>query len=473
MRPVTNEMQKAEERAFKNGLDPREAMFNAGKCVFERAKRFSDILIVAGAGNNGGDGFVCADLLKKAGKNVTVVLIGDVSRLSDHAKYFFDKISISKTFPQNPDCVIDALFGIGFHGTLEGAFLEGAKKINSYRGKSHIIAVDVPSGLNAVTGETEYSVIADETVTFGAYKTGQLIGKGADVCGRLTLCDIDIPVESDTFYIEKDDIHLPDIPRTAHKGTMGHVGVIAASFGMEGAGALCAISALRTSAGKVSLCVPQECTGFYSGRAPEVMLCVRDDIKKFIADKDAVVFGPGIGRDAASKELLEEIISVCRCPLIIDADGLYYASAEILRRAKCPVAVTPHMGEASRLFGVSIKELSCKPTEYASCFARESGAAVLLKSNYNVISDGKTNLISAFGCAGMATAGSGDTLAGILAGAILLQKNVLEGIKLASYIHGTAGRIAEEKHTAYAMTASDISENIGAAFKTSEHSATV
>ncbi len=466
MKNVTNEMQKAEERAFANGLDPRDAMFDAGKCVFERAKGFSDILVVAGTGNNGGDGFVCAELLKKAGKNVTVVVVGDISHLSAHAAYFFNKIKTSEKFTENPDCVIDALFGIGFHGTLNGEFLAAAKKINSYRSKAHIISVDVPSGLDAVTGEAVYSVIADETVTFGAYKTGQLIGKGADVCGKLTLCDINIPLESNTVYLEKDDICLPSIPNTSHKGTMGHVGVIAASFGMEGAGALCAISALRASAGKVSLCVPRECTDFYLSRAPEVMLCVRDDVKKFISDKDAVVFGPGIGRKEDTKALLTEIIDTCKCPLIIDADGLYYASADILRKAQCPVIITPHMGEASRLFETDIHELSRKPVEYVSHFAAEANVTVLLKSNYNLISDGKHNCISSFGCAGMATAGSGDTLAGILAGAVLLKKDIYEAAKLAAYIHGAAGRIAEQKLSAYSMTASDISDNIGAAFKT-------
>lgn len=468
---TAEEMYGAENSAFENGLGKKDAMFSAGCAVFEKVKQYKKVLVVAFCGNNGGDGFVCAQKLREQGTKTDILLLGDSEKLSEHAKYFFRKVKdLIVDKPENDyDCIVDALFGIGFHGSLSGKAKEYAELINGFKGRAKIVSVDMPSGLDAF-GQTDYAVSADETVTFAALKYGQIIGRGADYTGEITVADIKIKAESDSLFVEKDDIKplLPKMNNTAHKGTRGHVGVIASSFGMEGAGMLSAISALRASAGKASLCVPEECGEFYSSRAPEVMLAVRNsvsDTENFIKDKDVIVFGPGIGRDEKNnKELLECVLCCGNMPLIIDADGLYYLTPEKLKQANRTVILTPHMGEAARLFNISIKELVLDPKKYAAEFFDKTGATVLMKSNFNLIA-GKRNYITAFGCRAMATAGSGDVLSGIAGGIMCLTKDAERACLLASYIHGTAGRFVMKEKTEYSVCASDISENISKAFR--------
>lgn len=464
------EMYEAENSAFEKGLNKKDAMLSAGCAVFERVKQYKNVLVVAFCGNNGGDGFVCAQKLRGQGTKTDVLLLGDTNKLSEHAKFFYNKVKdLIVDKPRGDyDCVVDALFGIGFHGSLAGKAREYAELINGFKGRAKIVSVDMPSGLDAF-GQADYAVSADETVTFAAIKYGQIIGHGADYTGEITVADIKIKAESDLLFAEKDDIKplLPKMSSTAHKGTRGHVGVIASSFGMEGAGMLSAISALRASAGKASLCVPEECKEFYFSRAPEVMLAVRksiSDTENFIKDKDVVVFGPGIGRNEKNnEELLECVLSCGNMPLIIDADGLYYLTPEKLKQANRTVILTPHMGEAARLFNISIKELMLDPKKYAAEFFDKTGATVLLKSNFNLIA-GKKNYITVFGCPAMATAGSGDVLSGIAGGAMCLTRDAESACLIATFVHGTAGRYAMKEKTEYSVCASDISENIYKAF---------
>lgn len=475
MKPVVEakQMQQAEEAAFLAGLSPKEAMARAGQAVFEAAKGFSRVLVYARCGNNGGDGFVCAHLLHKAGISVDVLVLGSPEKLSPHAAFYYEAIQpLVAERPQGEyDCVIDALFGIGFHGELTGPEKEAAEKINEYGKKATVLAVDVPSGLCCTNGRAATCVKADITVTFGCKKAGQILGRGADVCGQVRVADIGIyPLEACALEAEIEDIAalLPPVQNTAHKGTNGHVGVLAGSPGMEGAGELAAVSALRCGAGKVSLMVPKECAAYYNGRHPEIMVQVADFTEEavisFLKDKNAVLFGPGVGRKEAAAQVLKTVLKFCTVPLVIDADGLYFCTAELLQSARCPVLVTPHMGEAARLFGQDMPSLLENPLACAGEFAQNTGTVVLLKSNYNLVCSTKERVFSAWGCPAMATAGSGDVLAGIAAGASLLCGNLRDAALLASYLHGTAGRAAQRKKGVYSTLASDISENIFEAF---------
>lgn len=259
------------------------------------------------------------------------------------------------------------------------------------------------------------------------------------------------------------DIYLPPLDKKCHKGTNGHVGIICASAGMEGAGDLCGISALRSGAGKVSLLIPENCRHFYDNRHSELMVCAKgfDFLEDFIKDKDAIVFGCGIGRCADTAQTLKRLLAVCTVPLVIDADGLYFLTSDLLASARCPVLITPHMGEASRLFGVSIEELSNKYIYYARSFAQKSNCVILLKSHFNLVANSAHCAISSFGTPALATAGSGDVLAGIC-GAMACRFNgdMYNCARCASFIHGFAGRISANKTSEYSVTASDISSNI-------------
>lgn len=456
---VTSEqMQNAENDAFEKGLSPFSAMEKAGTFVFYEAEKFNKVLIVANHGNNGGDGFVCAQKLIEKGKDADVLFIGDEKKLSDHARKFYE--NIKDNIIENPDddydCIVDAIFGIGFRGQLQGKALEAVNLINSFKNKAKIISVDIPSGLNGLTGEAEASVDADITVTFQAEKLGLIINKGADFSGEIKVCDIGIDVFSKIKRVDKVD--FPEIKRTAHKGTQGHIGIIAGSFGMEGAAMLASAAAIKSGAGKVSLAVSEDIKNNFVRRAPEVMLTLRSD--EFISDKDVVLFGCGIGRKEDNKKILEFLIENCTCPLVIDADGLYFLTKEHLKKAKCPVILTPHMGEASRLFNVDVGDLIKNPVEIAMDFAKETGATVLLKSNYNLVVNKDEAYISTFGCPGMATAGSGDVLAGIVASMVHIMPTKIEAAINASYLHGRAGNLAQKEKTPYGVTASDILNNI-------------
>lgn len=461
-------MTAAEIEAFKTGLTPQEAMERAGAALAEHAARFSRIFVCAWCGNNGGDGFVAARLLHDAGKTVAVRVFGDPKKLSDHARKNYEAIRplITEEPMDDPDCVIDALFGIGFHGELTGEARAAAALVNGYRGKAYVLAADVPSGLSADTGKlAEGGVTADETVTFGAWKYGHFLG--LDACGHVSVQDIGIPVISGVFVPEKADIvlRLQKLPASAHKGTCGHVGVIAGSRGMEGAGALAALAALRSGAGKVSLSVPEACVPFYDRRAPEIMVSVRRSVKDFIRDKDTVLFGPGLGRDGENEALLDELLETCTVPLIIDADGLWFLTREKLKNARCEILLTPHMGEAAHLFGCPISDLMADPFGASRRFLSGLNAKLLLKSHYHLTTVGETQVLSHWGCPGMATAGSGDVLAGLTAG-LRLRHSGEDTLLLASYLHGTAGRLAEKEKTPWAMIASDVCEQLPAAFKT-------
>ena len=270
------------------------------------------------------------------------------------------------------------------------------------------------------------------------------------------------------FKPKKSELCLPKMPDNAHKGTNGHIGIIAASFGFEGAAHLAAISALRAGAGKVSLLVPSECSAFFAHRPSESMLCAKgfDYIEDFIRDKDVVLFGCGVGRDIKIKEYLEKLLSICRVPLVIDADGLFYLTAEMLKSAKCPVLLTPHVGEAARLFNTTADKLLKKPLFYVYNFVSLSGATVLLKSDFCLACSNDFAAKTHFGSCALATAGSGDVLAGICAAlAHRFGGNMLACSVHSSYIHGTAGKRAEQKHGAYSTTAEEISKNIYFAIK--------
>lgn len=465
-----DEMYKYENEAFSKGMKPITAMYTAGSAVYEKVKNEDRVLIVCGCGNNGGDGFVCAYRFKLDGKKADVFLWGDRNKMSEHTRFFYEKVQddIIDELNKEYGCIVDALYGIGFKGEVREEDKKIIEFINSSKGRT--VSVDVPSGLNCKDGKGKDGVKADETVTFCGIKYGHIIGDGGDKTGKITVENIGIDVKSDLLFAEEDDIKrlLPAVNNVRHKGTRGFAGVIAGSFGMEGAGQLSAISALRSNAGKVALFVKEECKNFYNGRSEEIMLSVYNDPKEaedFIKDKDIIVFGPGIGRDEKHNTSLKDILLYSEgCPLIIDADGLYFLDKEQLKKAKRKIIVTPHMGEASRLFNVDIKDLSSDPVKYASEFYRETGATVLLKSNYNVISD-ERNFITAFGCPAMATAGSGDVLSGILAGTYLTVGDREKACLLASYIHGMAGKRAQAEKSAFSVIAGDVSENIFSAFK--------
>jgi len=473
------QMREIEKISFEKGISSKAVMRIAGEkaasYVLENTLLSQSVLVVCGSGNNGGDGFVCADMLSKQGREADVLFIGETHKQSEDAKYYFEKVQhlLIEKADKKYDWIIDAIFGIGFKGSAQGKAAEAISFINSQRSLgTKVLAIDIPSGLDPnnglVTGE---AVWADVTITFQYEKTGQLLGQGLDLCGKLIVTDIGLlEMQEDCIFNpeEKDVAELfPKRKNFSHKGTYGHLGILAGSKGMEGAGALSALAALRSGAGKVSLGVPECCIDFYNNRAFEIMcqtLPCKDGhfaadfsaLESFIKDKDAIIFGPGIGRNIEMAAIVKHIIEKTTVPLIIDADGLYFlAENDFLNMQKKQVILTPHLGEMARLCNCSISDVEENPIGIAQKFANTMNNILVLKSAYNIIASPKQTFIGAFGCAGMATAGSGDVLSGII-GALACILPLEQAAFAGAYIHGAAGKIAAVQKSETSMIASDI-----------------
>jgi len=472
-------MREIERYSFAHGLSSREVMGTAGKAaaqvLLERTNAGDRILVVCGCGNNGGDGFVCGEALAQEGRKVEILLIGDHCKLSADAAYYLKKAEASLADKSRGQYawVVDALFGIGFHGQAQGEAAEAIRLIHNMRLQgSRVLSIDIPSGLDPENGQVAGDAVeADVTVTFQFAKTGQYLGKGLNLCGELILAPVGLfnPFENLILNPTLHDVAslFPERQKVTHKGTYGHVGILAGSMGMEGAGALAAVAALRSGAGRVTLGVPECCIGFYQSRAFEVMckpLASMDghfalefeDIDAFLKDKDSVVIGPGLSRSPDMGELVRHVIQTGTVPLVIDADGLYWLhEADFgLMRGK-QVILTPHTGELARLCGCSIGDIEREPLTCGRKIADKIENILVHKSAYTVIHAKNATYLGAWGCPGMATAGSGDVLSGII-GALAAVLPLEEAAWAGAALHGAAGKLAAAEKSETAMIASDI-----------------
>ena len=378
------------------------------------------VVVVAGKGNNGADGRVAADLLRRRGVRVTII----------------DAADQPERLPQS-DLVIDAAFGTGFRGDYDAPNPGGAP----------VLAVDIPSGVDGLTGEIgERAVRATATVTFAALKPGLLLGAGAEHAGRVTVADIGLDVSRSTIgLVEGADVGrwMPDRPRESHKWKAA-IWLVAGSPGMTGAADMAARAAMRAGAGTVRLGVPGQAPG---PRFPEVIgrpLPAEGWDAEVASDLDrmkAVVIGPGLGRSDATVAAVRRLLAVARVPVVVDADALFALGSlddpvRLLRARPGPTVLTPHDGEFSRLAG-------CPPGPRRISAVRHlaftTGATVLLKGSTTIVADPTGDvMLSDAGDARLATAGSGDVLAGVV-GALLAQGlEPLHAASAGAFVHGTA-----------------------------------
>lgn len=482
------------------GIPSIVLMENAGiECVRALEEEFSDlsgknIAVFCGKGNNGGDGFVIARHLYKRGINVSVYLVCG-NEFKGDAKINFDiikKMNINidvihdtenlHHIIRSYDIIIDAVYGTGIHGTVSGISYDVINEINE--NSKYTLSVDIPSGIDADSGEIcGICVKADRTVTFAAYKVGMLMFPAADYVGRVTVSDISIP----DYIIEEQNIkinliddkfvreHFPKRENNSHKGDYGKLLVIAGSAGMTGAAYLASQSAVTAGSGLVTLALPSSLNSAMEAKTTEVMTVPVEDISGHISsgardriiglleNADAVLIGPGLGRSTDAVRITEAVLSESRIPVIIDADGINAAAKnmDILRRCTCPVIFTPHTAEMSRLTGLQTDYIEENRLVVSREFADEYGAAVILKGHHTIVTaeDGE-QYINITGNSGLATGGSGDVLAGILASLTARGTDVTAAAAMAVYIHGTAGDIAKEKYGIESVTAAEIMRGI-------------
>ncbi len=459
-------------------------------------KKEPSVTVVAGIGNNGGDAFAITRHLLSMGYAVSIFSMTDIDNLTGDALTNgqilinlgmnirvitgAESLERLKKSCSESDLVIDGLLGTGINRDVDGLLSETIDIINNY--SPLILSIDIASGVDGLTGKVRGNCInADATVTFHLPKVGMVQQPGAAYIGELSVADIGIPYalaeNMDTpELMEKNDIKgmIPIRPIVSHKGTFGRLLIIAGSQGMTGAAYLSALSAYRTGTGLVRLAVPNACIDPLTVMLPEaVFTClpeqtneIHDLIIKLIKEADAVLVGPGLSQTERTMQLLETIIENCNKPMVLDADALNLMSNNklLMDKLRCEAIITPHPAEMARLTDMTTAGIQSDRIGIAKNFADEFGLTVVLKGAGTVIAanDGRT-AINPTGNQGMATAGAGDVLAGVITSLLGQGLPPYEAAVAGAYIHGLAGDLATADIGAAGVMASDIANNISKA----------
>ncbi|MCF0131326.1 MAG: NAD(P)H-hydrate dehydratase [Pseudobutyrivibrio sp.] len=477
---TSKEMKMADESTIKkHGIPSMVLMERAAlACVDEIGTVFNDgpFVMLCGVGNNGADGVAIARLCRLKNQDVSVYICGDESRYTAELK---QQIEIAKSYdvlfckslkelPDNPAVIVDALFGIGLSREVTGEYAKAIQWIN--QSKSYVVSVDMPSGYCADTGrELGVGVHADVTVTFSYKKRGQLLGKcKAEGCGRLVVADAGIYCEDDVTCFEAmpEDVQiaLPPRKKDANKGSCGKLLVIAGSQDIYGACYLCAHAAMVTGAGLVKVYTHVNNTDVLKDKLPEAITVGykefdRIQLKEMLDWADVVLIGPGISCCDISWAMVDFVMNNYTGPVIADADALTILAENksLIANKNCSLIITPHMKEMSRLCGLTIADINEDMVKAATYYAREYDCIIILKNHCTVIGtpSGKC-YINTTGNEGMATAGSGDVLSGIVASLLAQKMETEASAYVGAMLHGTAGDIAALNNGKRGMMASDI-----------------
>lgn len=451
MRPVLTADEYGRVDAAAPG-DPSEAMHRAGLAVALAAVRAGAgyakrIAVLAGPGNNGGDGYVAARLLTARGAKVEVhALSAPATPLATAAESLARAAGVRVRplgAPADADVVVDALFGGGVNRQLPAEVLEWMATT------APVVAVDYPTGLDPNTGAVPQRAFrAIETVTFSYPKTGHVLGLGPEMCGRLTVADIGIEGGRPCMYIaEEADAVRPSRQRRAHKWSAGSVLVVGGSSGMIGAAVMAGRSALRFGAGIVSLSTPDG--GPVQAAAPELLWVPLDEALERVSKFDVLVLGPGLAEHDLERVI--DLLGVAR-RVVLDAGALQPSVLELATKTPAELVVTPHDAEFKRMTGRGAGQFS------VGSLARDSGAIVLRKGNPTTINDGGLPVLVNTGGPELATAGSGDVLAGMLAALWARGLDARTAAISAAYWHGVAAADLSRKT---AVTADRLVDHVG------------
>lgn len=459
----------------------------------------TEILVFAGKGKNGGDALVTARQLIAMGKRVRLFLLNSFSAYKDESKVNLDILLEQKLRPTvleqvgpleeffasaaGPFLCVDGLLGIGFKGPLSGLYADVVDIINAKC--DYVISLDIPTGVDATSGAIiGQAILADETVAFGFPKLGHFITPGAVNTGRLTTVDIALPTrlrgEGTIHTLTQENVAplLKRRDRFGHKNSFGHTLMIGGSRGKIGAIAMAAKCCLRVGTGLATAATWEDSFEQLMSRVDDEIMTmpISFEEKRYAFYKEAVqqftsvVVGPGLGTGERAQTLLEDVIDYYNGPLVIDADGISMLAKPELRQKlhsrKGATILTPHPGELSRLLGVAKAEVVNDPKRMVERAAEETNAVVLLKGATTFIAPGDGHVyLNYYPNDGMATAGSGDVLAGIIGGLAGQPKmKPKDAVCLGVYLHSLAGDFASRRLGHRAMTASDIISHLGDSF---------
>jgi NAD(P)H-hydrate epimerase len=507
MRVVNNQqMQTIDRWAIKKlGIPSAVLMENAGRgCVDILQGYFEldnlNVLVICGPGNNGGDGFVIARHLMNRRASVKVVLTGKADTLSGDARTNYNilirtgiEVIEIKTAAalrnlidrHHPELIIDAIFGTGYKGNLSNLYAKIFDVMNDT--DAFILSVDIPSGIIGDTGQFDRScVIADATAVMCLPKHGNILYPGRDFCGDTQIVDIGIPYSliNNEFpqLIEFETIErlLPLRPPDGNKGTFGQILIIAGARGYSGAAAMAARAALKTGAGLVRLAAPQCVIQAVEGNTMEtvkiplketaagtISAAAQAQLKTALSKSDVVVIGPGLTTDPETARFVKNILPKINVPLIVDADALNIIAGDIrlLKKIKAPCLITPHPGELSRLSAYKPGHINDHRIDIAAGFAKKHKLSIVLKGAPTVIADADGKVyINPTGNSGLASAGSGDVLVGMIAAFLGQGATLMNAAQLGVFMHGLSADLIAHETNEYSITAGDVLNHIGQAF---------
>jgi len=503
----TQQMREADRRTIDEiGIPAIVLMENAGRqAVAAMEAAFDDLAtshvgVLCGRGNNGGDGFVIARTLVQRGVETSVFLLGSVADVRGDARTNLEvlgRIGLTVVeitnaqewelhFSEISRCelLVDAILGTGFHGQLSGLLETVVADVNGLG--VPVVAIDLPTGLSADTAEVEGEAIeASMTVTLAAPKISLILPPADSRSGDLVIADIGIPLplldEVEGPYLElltrerMRDL-VPARAADSHKGDFGRVLVVAGSLGRSGAAHLAAIGALRSGAGLVTIATPKSCLPIVAAMAPEYMTegleettsgtvdyAALDRVLEFKAD--VIALGPGLGQSPGTAAFVHGLLERAGVPLVLDADALNAFSGDpdrLMGRDGVDVVITPHPGEMARLLNTSVEAVQHDRLRHATEFAARHRVHVVLKGHRTIIA-GPDNraFINLTGNSGMATGGTGDILTGMIAAWFGQLLDAEAACKLAVYLHGAAGDLAEADEGDVALVAGDVAARLG------------
>jgi len=494
--PTPDEMALWDQTTIRDfGLRQEVLMENAGRAAFSvLEKEFGPVsgkqaLVFAGSGNNGGDAFVVARLLAGGGANVLVLHARQKKRYAGATAYnlrLVRKLNLSCAYlpgrdlnsPPKPDIIVDGLLGTGFQGNLREDYEAWVRAINRLGKEAFVLSLDIPSGLDGLTGvPCPIAVRADVTATFEAAKLGLAMPLAKEFTGQVRVCGIGIPETikekhpAECGLLTRAVAKLLPLPDPdMHKGGAGHVLVVGGSLGLTGAPLLAALGALRCGCGLATVACPGKLAAEVKAANPDVMTwplgdketwseLLADVIKERLPQFQAVLIGPGLGRGPGAQKFLTALLAMQLPKTILDADALYWLAQDksLFEKIGRDVLLTPHPGEMARLTGKTTPEVQEDRLALARAYAREKNIILILKGPGTVIAHPSGNtFLSPFTIPNLAVGGSGDVLAGILAGLTAQGLSPLDAACLGVYWHGRAGEILESEYPYRGNLASEI-----------------
>jgi NAD(P)H-hydrate epimerase len=499
-----NEMRNMDHRATEEYDIPQEILMeNAGQAVYytifkEIGIKNKDFVVFCGVGNNGGDGLVVARKIYSNGGKVTVFILGDRSQYKDAAKqnfgivekiqiktFDFHDISLAREVVQNADAIIDAIFGTGLDREVNGMYKDAINLINTSR--KTVFSLDIPSGVHGDTGQVMGTAVkADYTITFGLPKTGNLLYPGFELCGKLYVTHISFPPalqNMDELKIAVNDPKpVPERKKDSHKGNYGKTLFIAGSSNYFGAPYFAALSFLKAGGGLSFLATPENISAFIGNKGSEIVFIPqkntvsgsislenKQQLLQFSEKADMVVIGPGLSLNEETQTLVRVLCSEIKKPLLIDGDGITAVAngLDCIIKRGAPTILILHAGKMAAITKLKTDTILKNKINVLQDTCQKLNATIVLKEAHSLIGyPDKRVFINLTGNPGMATAGSGDVLTGVIAAMAGLEFSIDDAVRMGVFMHGFAGDLAAKEKGEDGLIASDIMERLPAAMKT-------